>query len=743
MDEMVLSAQKWLNATYTGRTGYTPIEENGKTGTIVMEALVTALQIDLGIASPTGYFGDQTAAAYNNHKISKESTDSSMNLVRILQHGLFCKGYNPTGVTGYFGENTEIAVVQVQTDAGFTSSQISYVVDAKIFKAILSSDALVLVPWGDPKIRQIQQALNRSYTAYIGIKPCDGVYSRETNLALIYALQAEGGMSTSVANGNFGPGTTTIAQNHTLMLGSTEVNFVKIVQYALYCNGSQRSSVNRFDPGNFDGVFDTAMALAVSEFQDFVALGETGIVNLSTWMSLLCSKGNPDRDVIGCDCATQLTATKVQTLINNGYQIVGRYLTGTVGGTQPKNLTVSELQTIFANGMRVFAIYQDERQYYMDNPDEETSENYFSYTQGYNDAEKACSAAVNLGIPYGEYIYFAVDFDFMDSQVTSKIIPHFQGINDYMNTHGNKYSIGVYGARNICSRVCLRAYASSSFVADMSTGYSGNLGYILPANWAFDQIKEYTQSSSDGSFGLDKDAVSGRYTGFNHIVTTTQTDLTNEDLALNFYTLIMRYLDLIPISSLALSNSYTFLLGGFEVTVKGVYGEQIKRNSYLSYDQVYINGGLIPDESWSTAINLSNEVALSTGVSRNSNGLFELSEDIQWQIHDGYISYGITVREDLKLEQHIIIHKDEVSSGSSFVEIGISIVTLDSLPQEAINAYSSLEEVRNEIDWQFIFNVALGCLLLSAAIIIIVAQPEIAPFVINFCSAFIARLATT
>lgn len=51
----------------------------------------------------------------------------------------------------------------------------------------------------------------------------------------------------------------------------------------------------------------------------------------------------------------------------------------------------------------------------------------------------------------------------------------------------------------------------------MSTGYSGNKGYPLPDDWAFDQIQETDNFySSDGSFAIDKDVVSGRYNGFNH-----------------------------------------------------------------------------------------------------------------------------------------------------------------------------------------------------------------------------------
>ena len=53
-------------------------------------------------------------------------------------------------------------------------------------------------------------------------------------------------------------------------------------------------------------------------------------------------------------------------------------------------------------------------------------------------------------------------------------------------SYDNKYRIGVYGSRNICQKVSSLTKAESSFVADMSTGYSGNLGYSMPNNWAFE-----------------------------------------------------------------------------------------------------------------------------------------------------------------------------------------------------------------------------------------------------------------
>lgn len=60
----------------------------------------------------------------------------------------------------------------------------------------------------------------------------------------------------------------------------------------------------------------------------------------------------------------------------------------------------------------------------------------------------------------------------------------------------------------------------------MSTGFSGNLGYQIPENWAFDQFVEFTYSSTP-NFDLDNVGVSGLDAGCRK-VDTTQDD-TDED----------------------------------------------------------------------------------------------------------------------------------------------------------------------------------------------------------------------
>lgn len=128
----------------------------------------------------------------------------------------------------------------------------------------------------------------------------------------------------------------------------------------------------------------------------------------------------------------------------------------------------------------------------------------------------AIQTAYDRNIPEGTIIYFAVGFDAMDVQITNSIIPYFKSLYEF-TANENKlrgYKVGVYGTRNICSRVCDRGYAVSSFVGDMSTGYSGNLGFRIPHNWAFDQFATVTIGSGDGQIEIDKDGYSGRDPAF-------------------------------------------------------------------------------------------------------------------------------------------------------------------------------------------------------------------------------------
>ncbi len=503
-------AQKWLNSTYSGKSGFVPVNEDGiSAGTLLFKGFVRALQFEiglekLGVLEANGNFGPATFR--NCPTIQAGSIDTANNFVKLIQHALFCKGYHAGAITGEFKGKTVDAVLKLKLDAlGFDDGDSS--VTPKWFKAILNSDAYICVNHGDPQIRSIQQHLNRNYCSYTGIMPCDGHYSRDTNRALIYALQAEEGMRVGAANGNFGPGTT---EKCPTISAVSRVNLVRILQSALYVNGFK---------GRINGVYDANTAANVRSFQSFVSLPESGVANMPTIKALLTSCGDTTRPAKACDCSVRLTYPKALALRQKGYECVGRYLTGFLGTgihRRPKNLTAKELESIFRAGLRVFPIFQDGGWY----PE------YFSggAAVGERDGRIAIEAAKFINLPTGTIIYFAVDCDLYDYQVSQLIIPYFSGVYSSVCSGGSGYLVGVYGSRNICSRVSDKGYAVSSFVSGMSTGFSGNLGYPLPRNWAFDQFYELKDRrasggkderfvSPDGAFDLDKDAYSGRDAG--------------------------------------------------------------------------------------------------------------------------------------------------------------------------------------------------------------------------------------
>ena len=512
MDEMVYVTQTWLNRTYGNDSRFEriPVEDEnvkGRTGWITIYALTRAFQIELGITQTADNFGPTTVARFNErwpNGIQPAGPDEEDNVYAIIQGAMWCKGYSSGHYADdgtldrHFDDLVAAHIMELKMDAGLSAPD--GVVTLNVMKALLSMDYFVIGAGtgGDEGIRSIQQALNRDYEDYIGLRPCDGIYGRGTNEALIYALQKEEGLDIDTANGYFGPTTKrlcpTLPDTAGVIDASTELRLIRLLQYSLYCNGFKNYGIL--------GVFNSTTEQAIKNFQTHYALERNGIADLTTWMSLLTSCGNPDRPAKACDCATILTAEKAATLKNAGYEVVGRYLSGTVVGGASKALSREEIQIIFDAGLRFFPIYQGGA-YYAE---------YFTEEQGRKDAYYAYSYATQLGIPANTIIYFAVDYDAMDYEVTQRIIPYFRAVHEGMQ-NWNKYRVGIYGARNICTRVSKKGYAVSSFVGDMSTGFSGNLGFTIPDNWAFDQFATVTVGSGDGQIEIDKDGYSGRYVG--------------------------------------------------------------------------------------------------------------------------------------------------------------------------------------------------------------------------------------
>ena len=502
-DEYVLKSQKYLNSMYGGHPSWVTLQENGKTGTLMMEGLIRAFQIENNVPNATGYLGPYTVNVMKNlPKISKMSVDDDSNPnVCLIQCALFCKGYNAGGITGIYYTTGVNAVKELQKDANV---EVTGVIDWKVWVSLFSMNWFKLVSGGNETIRKIQRQLNHDYSDVISVQACDGIMSRNTALSLLGALQAEEGIVDwidDLNDLNFGP--TTASNCPTLSLNNTKVRFNKIAQYGLYFNGMNQT--------DFDGFFDRSMATNVGLFQDKYALTGNiddirGSIGVSTMKSLLTSKGDTERKALACDCSTILNSQQATDLHAAGYRYVGRYLTGTVGvgnNERSKALTVSEIKRIQAAGLSIFPIYQDGGYY----------ANYFSQNlQGSYDAVTAINKAKKLGFASGTTIYFAVDFDCLEYQTENLIIPYFEQIKtvfSYTNINTSNYKVGIYAPRYVCTLVSQKNLVDKSFVADMSTGFSGNLGYVIPDNWSFDQFYE-TSFTSTPTFDIDKVGVSGK-----------------------------------------------------------------------------------------------------------------------------------------------------------------------------------------------------------------------------------------
>lgn len=485
MDQRVLETQKWLNETYGSNPNFVKVDEDGVTGRGTVKGLIRGLQIELGESTIDGIIGDATCEKFDAmfpNGLSQNVINPNENIVYIIQGGFYCRGIDPHGFNGIFGNGLTDAVKTLQSQAGLEN--LNGIITPMILKAILTTDAYTLLSNGDAKIREIQQALNRKYYLYIGLIPTNGIYDRKTNRALIKALQKEIGVD---VDGIWGPGT--LDKCPTLQRGSTKKNLVYILQYALYVNG--------FDPNGFDGGYGNGVVTAVTNFQKFTMLDPDGICGKQTWASLLISYGDKNRKTSACDTRFEITTERANILKNNGYYIVGRYLTG----GDFKELREGELERIINEGMCMFPIFQENGRQASD----------FTEDIGKEHAKKAIEAAVKKGIQDNAIIYFAVDYDVLEQEIATNIIPYFRGINDIFDTLSINefgYRVGVYGPRQVCSEVS-KKYAVSSFVSDMSSGFAGNIGHRLPQNWNLDQIANVTISDPNyGSLEIDKDIYS-------------------------------------------------------------------------------------------------------------------------------------------------------------------------------------------------------------------------------------------
>ncbi|RSM37925.1 DUF1906 domain-containing protein [Amycolatopsis balhimycina DSM 5908] len=495
-DEKVRLAQRFINSYNV--PGIPKLDEDGKTSWSVMYALTRALQYELGITALSDSFGPTTVATLQQQFPVIDGLNTHGNVNRIVAYGLYCKGYPGGDLKGVYDDEVAESVTRLKQDMGVAGTYPGDGLVPKVFKGLLTMDPYVVVNNGRDQVRAVQQWLNGTFITRrdFFVIPCDGHFSRDVQKALLLAIQFQLGMSDDVANGRFGPATKAGIRSNQLSVGSSG-RWVQLFSGAMIFN--QRDGVA------FATSFTSELAARVREFQRFVALPESGDGDFATWASLLVSTGDDTRRGTACDSVSEVTTFRAAALRSAGYQVVGRYLCNVTGSSLNKMIQPFELDTIVAAGLRVFPIYQTYG----------GEAAYFRREQGMGDAFAAISWARYHGFQAGTRIYFAVDFDALDYQITENVIPHFTGIKTILDEHGAEYSLGIYGARNVCSRVRAAGLSTGSFVSDMSTGFSGNLGFPMPSDWAFDQIATVQVGSGTGAIEIDNNIANGRDLGQN------------------------------------------------------------------------------------------------------------------------------------------------------------------------------------------------------------------------------------
>ncbi len=505
-DVQLYTAQVSVNEIYSTAPGYLSCPEDGRPGWSTVLSMTQGLQFELGISPTVQNFGPGTFAAVRDHA-TMPSDEYNDNIIRLYNGALWAKGYWTSTQHSIWTSDSEEALASVYADAG-----LSYITPTRermfpnISKALMRMDQFRLVPGGDVNIRALQQWLNDRYVCQIGIPamtlvPCDGFYSRDVQQGFMMALQYELGIPVGSINGYFGPGTQAALAG--VGSGTLTGNLRYLFRAACYFNSP---TMLQTTPGQ------TPLGYAASDlttdvetgshvawlhaFQGFSQIPVTGHNDYTTWAQLLVSSGDTTRPAAGCDCITEITAGRASVLQQAGYQVVGRYLDEQLDPSDPyylgKALKPGEPETILASGLRFFPIFQYNG----------TQLSNFTYDKGYDQGTIAHAKSVEFRIPGGTCIYFAVDYDAMDSEIDSNIKPYFLGVRDALNAAGGRYEFGVYGSRNVCIRVSNEAGARWSLVSGMSWGYSGNLGFPLPPNWSFNQIREYEIQSG---WGLDHD----------------------------------------------------------------------------------------------------------------------------------------------------------------------------------------------------------------------------------------------
>ncbi|SMX97196.1 glycoside hydrolase domain-containing protein [Brevibacterium linens] len=524
--------QKYLNKTYGTYHPEFKVDVDGIPGIGTLRAITVGAQVELGWSGDQldGVFGDSMAGVIPaiTPGIDEKANEK---FIKLVQCGLRCKGYQASTADssgfGKYNAQTQSGVDALRKDAdytfyrkgdGGTQNGGASIVDSQVWKSLCRQMDFVKLAAGDESIREIQRHLNRNYQPLVGLNSSDGFMTPLSARALIKAVQQECGLEREQCDGRWGP--TTSAHLPSSVNASSSSAWHNLITFGLYING--------YDVEVAKPTWATALAKA-NQFSEFMLLSTSASpgkdrIAPSTIAALFVSYGDQNRGRssmpydpgavrFGIDLATPLTGMS-KTLVdsNTGLgklapQFVARYMQNAPQPVHDKELTPEEIEEIFSlevvdgiysSPMGIVPIWQTSA----------NSREYFTTAQGTKDAQLANDRGDYLSIPDDITIYYAVDFDAYDEATILDILAYFTRVNTETERIGGR-PIGVYGPRQVCNEVAKNGSATASFVANLSSGWSSNIGQGMPQSWSLDQYNAITgvklYNDSDGSFAKEVD----------------------------------------------------------------------------------------------------------------------------------------------------------------------------------------------------------------------------------------------
>ena len=161
------------------------------------------------------------------------------------------------------------------------------------------------------------------------------------------------------------------------------------------------------------------------------------------------------------------TRTSISCLKSRGVRTVIRYYNFSNSSVFPnKRLELPEAEALSANEMQIAVVFQQRQDRVAD----------FSESKGFAAGRTAFRHAQHsIGQPTNSGIYFSVDFDASNSEITNNVIPYFQGVRRAFTEEsgGNpEYRVGVYGSGLVSSRLTNEGLIQLTWLA-MSRGFRG------------------------------------------------------------------------------------------------------------------------------------------------------------------------------------------------------------------------------------------------------------------------------